>query len=170
MKYLLLSVVLLLCCSCALFEPKEPPYPDDSVSSDPLNLKGLFLHPSDSFDFTLYSELIPQNSSFFTDNNKSSFQSSSDFIKRLEFIKNSPDYASIKVEWNGSGSGGLSKNGEENDLPQRTCKIYLEGDTLVETCYCRVRYDSATDRWQLTYWEVVEKNGTYSFFNSEYVD
>lgn len=169
MKYLLLGLVLLVA-SCSLFEPQTPPIPDDSVSSDPLNLKGMFIHPSDTFDFTLYSELVTPSGSFFTDDNKSSFQSSSDFLKRLEFIKNSPRYATIKVEWSGSSSGVLSKNGEENDLPQRTCKIYLDTDTLEERCYCRVRYDASTDKWQLTYWEVVEKNGTYSFFNSEYSD
>lgn len=169
MKYIAVALLLLLA-SCSLFQPQEPPLPDDSGSSDPLNLKGLFLHPSDTFEFTLYSELIEQRPDFFTDDNKSSYQSSSDFLKRLEFIKNSPQYADIKVEWSGSSSGALSKSGAENDLPQRTCRIYLESDTLEEECYCRVRYDTATDRWQLTYWEVVKKDGLHSFFNTEYAD
>lgn len=169
MKYL--AIILLLVTSCSLFSPKEPPTPDDSDGgSDPLNLKGLFIHPSDSFDFTLYGELVVGTNNFFTDDNKSSFKSSSDFLKRLEFIKNSPQYSDIKVEWSGSSSGVLSKDGKDNTLPERVCTIYLESDTLEETCLCKVRYDNSSDRWQLTYWEVVAKDGNYSFFNTEYTD
>lgn len=164
-------LLLMLLVSCSLFSPQTPPYPDDSgLGSDPLKLKEMFIHPSDSFDFTLYSELVYDRNAFFTDDNKSSFKSSSDFLKRLEFIKNSPLYKDIKVEWSGALSGVLSKDGKDNDLPERTCTIYLEGDTLVESSLCKVRYDKASDRWQLTYWEVVEKDGNYSFFNAEYAD
>ncbi len=169
MKYILLLTLFLV--SCSLFSPDSPPTPDITTGgSDPLNLKGLFLHPSDSFDFTLYSELIVDKNTFFTDNGKSSYKKSSDFLKRLEFIKNSPDYKSIKVEWSGSSSGALKKDGSDNDLPERYCRIYLDEDTLEEKCFCKVRYENASNRWRLTYWEVVEKDGNTSFFNSEYSD
>ncbi len=161
-------LVFLFMISCALFSPTEPPLPDDSSdSSDPLNLKGLFMHPNDSLEFTLYSELISPKDQFFTDNGKSSFINGTQFVSRLEYIKNAPEYKDIAVLWSGAGTGVLLKDGSENELPERTCRIYLPNDTLEEKVICRVQYNSSSDMWQLTYWEVIAKNGNYSFFNPE---
>jgi len=169
-------------CTCGLFTPDKPEYPEDLKDVDPLDFKQMILlGSSKNLKFRDYEELFHADF-IYKDQSSNLEYTRKRLIKRLGdilsnyFSQDSND--TLKVVWTKTESGDdvLSESEGEYKLKERSYSIVTgqKGDSLLtdtiakghSVFYINVDYNK---EMTVSYWEDSEENAQKrSFFHPDY--